>query len=46
MKRQRIVLLFKDNVVVSLEPLNVDAEKAVDAMLGEMVVGKSKSWCG
>jgi hypothetical protein len=46
MLRQKIVLMFKGDAVISMEPLDPDTEKLVDALLGDMVVSKSHVWCG
>jgi len=45
-KKHKVVLLFKDDVIISLEPMTVETEKEVDEILGDMVVSKSRVWCG
>lgn len=46
MPQRIIVLLFKGDAVVSMEPVDPDTEKLVDALLGDMVLSKSRVWCG
>ena len=43
---KKLVLVFKDDVVVSPEPITVEDEKIVDELLGDMVVSKCLVWCG
>jgi len=38
--------MFKDDVVASLEPITAETEKILEELLGDMVVSKSKVWCG
>lgn len=45
-KKHKVVLLFKGDAIISLEPMTAEMEKAVDEILGDMIVSKSHVWCG
>ena len=44
--RKKARLLFKADAVITLEPLDADAEKVVDKLLEDITVSKSKVPCG
>lgn len=46
MKNMKLVLVFKDDVVVSMETVTVENEKVLEELLGDMVVSKCRVWCG
>jgi hypothetical protein len=46
MQNKKLVLVFKDDVAINLEPITVETEKIVDDLLGDMVVSKSHVYCG
>ncbi|VVB54747.1 Uncharacterised protein [uncultured archaeon] len=46
MPRQQIVLRFGGNAVYTPDYIGEKEEKAIEEILGDAVVGKSRSWCG
>lgn len=45
-RKHKLVLAFKDDVVISLEPMTLEEEKIADKLFGEMIESKWRAWCG
>lgn len=46
MRRQKIALLFKGDLIISLTPLDPETEQELDKTIGDMRVKKMQGWCG